>query len=86
MKVAAYSFKNNRLTHTEDASEWKHTQVVEYCRTQHDQGLTVVMSNIGRAVCDVCKADLGARPGIAAGQLSHGKCRFHYEEALREIQ
>lgn len=40
------------------------------------------MESSGRAVCGWCGCDLGSRPGLSAGQVSHGICHECGEKLL----
>uniref|UniRef100_A0A6M3JRT8 Uncharacterized protein n=1 Tax=viral metagenome TaxID=1070528 RepID=A0A6M3JRT8_9ZZZZ len=84
---AAYCFdKRGRLVGIQDVTGWSLAQLVEFCRSQKRMDRRAVVSSHGRAICDACRIDLGARPDIPAGQVSHGKCPVCYEAALREIE
>jgi len=83
----AYCFdKRGRLAGIQDVTWWSLAQLVEFCRSQKRMDRRAVVSAFGRAICDVCRIDLGSRPKLKAGQVSHGKCQFHYEKAKREIE
>lgn len=43
-----------------------------------DHLLTVLAPEIGRSVCAWCKAPMGPRPDLDAGQVSHGCCADCY--------
>ena len=71
----AYCFdKRNHLAGIQDVTGWSLAQLVEFCRSQKRMDRRAVVSAYGRAVCGWCKGDLGSRPGIEAGQVSHGIC------------
>ena len=72
---AAYCFDvRGRMAAVENVTGWSLAQLTEFCRYQKSQDRRVVVSAYGRAVCGWCKGDLGSRPGIEAGRLSHGIC------------
>ena len=71
----AYCFdKRGRLAAMQDTTSWTLPALVEFSRYQKSQDRRAVVSSHGRAICGWCKLDMGSRPGIEAGRVSHGIC------------
>jgi len=85
MKRTLYIFKDSRLVALHDVTETPIEALDKIIHMQEMLGRGVDLSPDGRAICCVCRLDLGARPGIKSGCLSHGYCQEHFNEAMDEI-
>ena len=82
-----YSFdKTEKLVAMlDDVQDLPVMEVLRVEKIQYMLGRHVDISKHGRAVCSSCRCDLGDRPGIAPGLLSHGFCEQHNREMLERI-
>lgn len=81
-----YFFKKDKLVALTDISQATLDELDILHRVAMLNGRVVDISKHGRAVCSGCHIDLGERPGIPAGEISHGICKSCKNHVLDEIQ
>lgn len=69
-----YVFEGERLAGIQDVTTWPAEIITAARRAVLMIDRSAEISNIGRCVCCVCLADLGERPGIPAGKITHSYC------------
>lgn len=85
MRHEMYIFKENRLVGLQNVTGWLDKDIEASTAAHKAFGHTVDVSDKGRAICCVCKLDLGESE-IPAGVLTHGYCDEHFKQVIDEIE
>ena len=74
MTQMMYVFEGEKLVGMQDVTTWPTDMITDSRRALVMIGRSGEVSEHGRCVCCVCFTDLGERPGIEAGKITHGYC------------